>query len=105
MDSLTKYKNIFKWISFGILVLVSTTTLLSVIGKVMFPGSSLTDNIYGINGFLCVISILSVCVYALIMHPLKLNDTYGHHSKKKKRENKISIRMIIYLTYSNIINY
>lgn len=94
MNALTKYKNIFKWISFGILVLVSTTTLLSMIGKVMFPGSSLADNIYGINGFLCVISIISACVYGLGIYVLKSDDTYGKHSKSKVNEGKINLRKI-----------
>ena len=73
MNTLTKYKNVFKWISFGILVIVATTTLLTLgwqgITETLetniegFENNKITDKIYHLNGFLCIVSIISAVFY------------------------------------------
>ena len=51
MDKLIKYKNIFRWIFFGLLVIVSTTPLIALIMQGISSESLITDKIYGLNGF------------------------------------------------------
>ncbi len=102
MESKTKLKKIFKWISFGLLILVVTTTILSMGWQVITDNlvqaevitseslaqdgiDSITGKIYYINGILCGLSILSGCSYLFLSFLMQdSNDTYSSYKKKSK---------------------
>lgn len=91
MDKLIKYKNIFRWIFFGLLVIVSTTPLIALIMQGISSESLITDKIYGLNGFLCIISALAVVAYWIGVYFLKPENSYGTY-KHKKTKKKIDIK-------------
>ncbi|MBO5142501.1 MAG: O-antigen ligase family protein [Clostridia bacterium] len=66
-----KYRKIFRMVSFVILLLVSTTTVTSLIMQAITSESKITDKIYGINGFLCVISIIASVLYILSTNKIR----------------------------------
>lgn len=82
MENLTKFKNIFKWISFGILIIVTTTTLIAL---VIQGETGISDTIYGINKFLCVISLIAIAVYLIGIRILKSDESHLEHSHRKKK--------------------
>jgi len=88
MDTISKYKNIFKWVSFSILLIVVTTTLISLGWQGLYSQTKITDKIYSINCFLCIISIVSACLYGAGLYALKSDNTYVSYSKTKKK-NKV----------------
>lgn len=106
MTGTTRYKNVFKWISFGLLILVVTTTLLSMGWQVLTDNlvqygvisgdslkvegiDSITGKIYSFNGILSVLSIISGCIYLFILYQFKdSGSTYTSYSKRTKRSNK-----------------
>ena len=88
MESITKYKNVFKWISFCILLLVTITTLIALSWKGINSESVIPDTIYSINCFLCVVSIIVACLYLFAMYLSKSTTTYGNYNKKIKTEKK-----------------
>lgn len=102
MESKTKLKKMFKWISFGLLILVVTTTILSMGWQILTDSmvqsgisssealaeggiDSITGKIYYINGILCGVSILSGCSYLFLSFVMQdSNDTYSSYKKKSK---------------------
>ena len=83
MNTLEKIKNVFKWISFGLLVFVATTTLIALLGQIISDETKITDKIYDVNSFLCILSIILGFTYLMLLYAFKPSNVY----KKSKIKN------------------
>ena len=99
-EELMKCRNVFKWVSFGLLMLVVLTISISMIWQantnaMILNGETtkellqqegiynIADKIYIINSALCISSIISAMVHIGLTYLLKTDSTYNSKRYKK----------------------
>lgn len=97
-------KKFFKTSSFVILLVVASTTILATIGQGFFGilsvigqnNSLITDKIYALNCFLCVISIFFAITYLILKVSYNSDDFF---EKRKKIKKKFDIKSFLKRTW------